>query len=89
MQEGLVVAHRLPGHMNGETFAAFMPQIFARLNQYASEMKLGEVNAVTIHAMGAPCQMFRHGEVLFAALGSPNDPLPTHALTLCAETFKK
>ena len=88
MQEGLLVAQRLPEHMNGETFAAFLPQIFARLNQYACEMKLGEVNAVTVHAGGVPCQMFRQGEVLFAAVGQAGEPLPTDALHLCASQFK-
>ena len=89
MQEGLLVAHRLPDHMNGETFAAFLPQVFARLNQYAGEMKLGEVNALTIHSEGLPCQLFRHGEVLFAALGKEGEPLPSAALSLCASHFKK
>ncbi len=89
MQEGLVVAHRLPDQMNGETFAAFMPQIFARLNKYAGEMSLGAINAVTLHTQGAPCQMFQHGEILFAALGNAGEALPAHALHLCADTFKK
>ena len=88
MQEGLLVAHRLPEHMNGETFAAFLPQIFARLNQYSAEMKLGEVNALTIDAQGVPCQMHRKGEVLFAALGRAGEPLPFHALELCAAQIK-
>ena len=89
MQEGLLVAQRLPEQMNGEAFAAFLPQIFARLNQYAGEMKLGEVNALTIHSEGLPCQMFRHGEILFAALGRDGEPLPSEALSLCASYFKK
>ncbi len=89
MQEGLLVAQHLPEHMNGEAFAAFLPQIFARLNQYAGEMKLGEVNALTIHSQSLPCQMFRHGEILFAALGRDGEPLPSDALTLCASHFKK
>ena len=88
MQEGLLVAHRLPEHMNGETFAAFLPQIFARLNQYAAEMKLGEVNSLTINAQGVPCQMHRSGAVLFAALGRAGEPLPFHALELCTAQIK-
>ena len=89
MQEGLLVAQRLPDHMNGEAFAAFLPQIFSRLNKYADEMKLGEVNALTIHSESMPCQMFRHGDVLFAALGKEGESLPSGALTLCASQFKK
>ena len=41
LQEGLVVAANLPEEMKGDTVAAFLPQIFARLNHYAGEMKLG------------------------------------------------
>ena len=89
MQEGLLVAHRLPEHLNAEAFAAFLPQIFARLNQYAGEMKLGEVNGLTIHTDSLPCQMFRHGEILFAALGRNGEALPSDALTLCASYFKQ
>jgi predicted regulator of Ras-like GTPase activity (Roadblock/LC7/MglB family) len=88
MKEGLLVAQRLPEHLNGEAFAAFLPQIFARLNQYAGEMKLGEVNELTINTQGAPCQMFRLGEVLFAAVGRTGEPLPSQALSLCAAQIK-
>ncbi len=89
MQEGLLVAHRLPEHLNGETFAAFLPQIFARLNKYAGEMKIGVVNSITVQAAGAPCQMYQHGEILFAAVGRTGEALPIHALDLCAGQFKK
>ena len=88
MKEGLLVAQRLPEHLNGEAFAAFLPQIFARLNQYSTEMKLGEVHSVTINTEGAPCQMFRLGEVLFAAVGRAGEPLPSQALNLCAGQIK-
>lgn len=89
MQEGLVVAQKLSEPMSGETFAAFLPQIFSRLNQYSGEMKLGPVNAVTIESEGVSCRMFRHGEVFFAAVGQPGQPLPDEALALCASQFKK
>ena len=88
MKEGLLVAQRLPEHLHGEAFAAFLPQIFARLNQYSGEMKLGEVNEVTINTSGGPCQMFRLGEVLFAAIGRAGEPLPSQALSLCAGQIK-
>ena len=88
MTEGLLVAQRLPEHLNGEAFAAFLPQIFARLNQYSGEMKLGEVNEVTINTQAGPCQMFRLGDVLFAVVGRAGEPLPSQALTLCATQIK-
>ncbi len=89
MQEGLLVAQKLPEHLNGEAFAAFLPQIFARLNQYAGEMKLGEVDELSFSARGAQCQSFRLGEVLFATVGKAGETLPTEALRLCANQLKK
>lgn len=87
--EGLVVAHALPEHLNPETFAAFLPQVFARLNQYSAEMQLGEIDEVAITSHGAPCRMFRLGEVFFAVLGEPGAVLPDHALRLCAQALIK
>lgn len=84
LQEGLVVAHRLPDPLKGEVFAAFLPQIFARINQYSNEMKLGAVDDLLINAHGLPCHLFRVGQVYFAALGKPGIPLPTPVLRLCA-----
>ncbi|HET6409187.1 MAG TPA: hypothetical protein VFG14_14960, partial [Chthoniobacteraceae bacterium] len=85
LQEGLVIAHRLPEPLKGEVFAAFLPQIFARINQYSNEMKLGTVDDLLINAHGLPCHLFRIGQVYFAALGNkPGEPLPTSVLRLCA-----
>jgi predicted regulator of Ras-like GTPase activity (Roadblock/LC7/MglB family) len=84
LQEGLVIAHRLPEPLKGEVFAAFLPQIFARINQYSKEMKLGTVDDLLINAHGLPCHLFRVGQVYFAALGNPGEPLPTATLRLCA-----
>ena len=89
MQEGLLVAHLLPEQLNGEAFAAFLPQILSRVNQYAGEMKLGEVDELTISARGAQCHVFRLGEVLFATVGNAGATLPTDALRLCATHLKK
>lgn len=85
LQEGLVIAHRLPDPLKGEVFAAFLPQIFARLNQYSGEMKLGGVSEIVIHANGGPCHLFRRGQVYFAALGHPDATLPMPLLRLCAD----
>jgi predicted regulator of Ras-like GTPase activity (Roadblock/LC7/MglB family) len=85
LQEGLVIAHRLPEPLKGEVFAAFLPQIFARINQYSGEMKLGGVDDIIVNTSGGQCHMFRVGQVFFAALSKPGHPLPAHALRLCAE----
>ena len=85
LQEGLVIAHRMPEPFKGEIFAAFLPQVFARLNQYAGEMKLGGVDELTIQTQSGPCHLFRRGQVYFAALGRPGTTVSMHALRLCAD----
>jgi predicted regulator of Ras-like GTPase activity (Roadblock/LC7/MglB family) len=87
LQEGLVIAHDLPEPMKGEVFAAFLPQIFARLNQYASEMRLGAVEDIRLQSSSGPCHVFRRDQVFFAAVGKVGEPLPTHTLHLCADAL--
>jgi predicted regulator of Ras-like GTPase activity (Roadblock/LC7/MglB family) len=82
LREGLVVAAKLPEHMKGDTVAAFLPQIFARLNNYAQEMQLGEVEDVLLTTNGAHFQGYRMGEVYFAVLGIAGEALPWDALRL-------
>ena len=87
LQEGLVIAHQLPEPRKGEVFAAFLPQIFARLGQYANDMKLGAVHDILIQSGNGPCHVFRRGQVFFAALGMVGEPLPTPILRLCMEAL--
>ena len=85
LQEGLVIAHKLPEALKGDIFAAFLPQIFARLNQYCGEMKLGGVNEISVVTEAGPCHLFRRGQVFFAAVGKPDSAVPLHNLRLCAD----
>jgi predicted regulator of Ras-like GTPase activity (Roadblock/LC7/MglB family) len=85
LQEGLVIAHKLPEPLKGEIFAAFLPQIFARLNQYSGEMSLGTIDEVVVHTEAGPCHLFRRGQVLFAALAKPGSAVPAQILRLCAD----
>ena len=89
LQEGLVVANRLPQGMNAEVFAAFLPQMFARINQYTREMRLGDVGEMLLQASEVQCKIFRLGEVFFAALGQPDEALPSADLQLCARELNK
>ncbi len=85
LQEGLLVAAHLPEHMKGDTVAAFLPQIFARLTNYAGEMKLGGVEDILFTSNGAHFQTYRLGEVYFAVLGKPGESLPWEGLRLIVE----
>ncbi len=76
LEEGLVVAQKLPGGIEGDTFAAFMPQIFSRLDKYTGEMQLGETSEVSLVTSNGPCRFFRRGKVFFATLGKTGATLP-------------
>ena len=89
LQEGLPVANSLPEGIKGELVAAFLPQIFARLNQYSGEMKLGEVDDLLFTTHGAHCQIYRLGFVYFAVLGHPGESLPWHELQLIAAELRR
>lgn len=87
LHEGLVIAHHLPESMKGEVFAAFLPQIFARLNQYSGEMKLGTITDLELNAAGRRCHIFRLGQIYFGALAKPGRTLPAETLSLCAKAL--
>ena len=89
LQEGLPVATSLPEGIKSELVAAFLPQIFARLNQYSGEMKLGEVDDLLFTTHGAHCQIYRLGFVYFAVLGHPGESLPWHELQLIAAELRR
>jgi predicted regulator of Ras-like GTPase activity (Roadblock/LC7/MglB family) len=82
LQEGLPVAHSLPEGVKNEVVAAFLPQIFARLNQYAGEMKLGDVDDLLFTTHGAHCQIYRLGFLYLAVLGKPGESLPWQELQI-------
>ena len=85
LQEGLLVAADLPEEMKGDTVAAFLPQIFARLTNYAGEMKLGAVEDVLFTTNGAHFKIFRLGELYYAILGKAGESLPWDDLRCIAE----
>ena len=89
LQEGLQVAHAMPEGFKSDVVAAFLPQIFARLNQYSGEMKLGEVDDLLFTTHGAHCQIYRLGFIYFAVLGKPGESLPWHELRLIADELAK
>ncbi len=76
LAEGLVISQRLPEGFSAETFAAFMPQIFSRLEKYTAEMQLGSASVITIETAHGPCRIARLGKVFFGTLGRTGQHLP-------------
>lgn len=89
LREGLVVAARLPAHMKADTVAAFLPQIFARLNNYTNEMDLGQVEDLLLTINGAHFQSYHMGDLYFAVLGKAGEALPWNELQVVVQELQK
>ena len=70
--------------MNADTLAAFLPQIFERVNQSTRELRMGALNNVNFTVGNVPWKIFRVNAVYFAAFGRTNEILPTAPLAALA-----
>jgi predicted regulator of Ras-like GTPase activity (Roadblock/LC7/MglB family) len=84
LPDGLMVASRLSPDLNGDTLAAFLPQIFAKVNQCTKELRMGELNNVNFTVGNVPWKIFRVNAIFFAAFGRAGEPLPTAQLAALA-----
>ncbi|HEY5296501.1 MAG TPA: roadblock/LC7 domain-containing protein [Verrucomicrobiae bacterium] len=84
LPDGLKVASLIPADLNGDTLAAFIPQIFARVNQSSRELRMGDVNNLSFTVGNVPWKIFRVNAVYFAAFGRANESLPTAQLAALA-----
>lgn len=84
LQDGLLVAANMPADIKGETIAAFVPQIFGRLNQYTKELQMGDTSAVSFTVEAGTIQVYNTGIIYFAAFGRKGDLLPLAELQLIA-----
>jgi predicted regulator of Ras-like GTPase activity (Roadblock/LC7/MglB family) len=90
LPDGLMVASQISSGLNGDTLAAFLPQIFGKVNQCTKELRMGELNNVNFTVGNIPWKIFRVNAIFFAAFGRAGYPLPTAQLaTLAAELDHK
>ena len=69
LPDGLRVASEVPPELNADTLAAFLPQIFERVNQSTRELRMGALNNVNFTVGNVPWKIFRVNSVYFAAFG--------------------
>ena len=84
LPDGLMVASKLSADLNGDTLAAFLPQIFSKVNQCTNELRMGELNNLNFTVGNVPWKIFRVNAIFFAAFGRAGQPLPTAALAALA-----
>jgi predicted regulator of Ras-like GTPase activity (Roadblock/LC7/MglB family) len=76
MQDGLLVANRIQPNLNGDMLAAFLPQLFGRLEQYAKELMWGEIRSLNFEVDNMAVHIFNVGYVYFTVLGRAGEDLP-------------
>jgi predicted regulator of Ras-like GTPase activity (Roadblock/LC7/MglB family) len=89
LQDGLLVAAKLPPGYCAEVFAAFLPQMFEKMNQYAQAMKLGSPGQLNLVVENLLLQVYKTGRVYFAILSQRDSPLPTAELSVIANELER
>ena len=90
LPDGLMVASRIPPEFNGDTLAAFLPQIFSKVTQCTKELRMGELNNLNFTIGNVPWKIFRVNAIFFAAFGRAGEALPSAELAgLAAELDRK
>lgn len=86
-KDGLMIASKLAAGQNGETLAAFLPQAFGRMNQYAGDMQLGGLKVLTLHTEQFQVEIHRLGDIYFAVAATTGQTLPSASLQTVAQNF--
>jgi predicted regulator of Ras-like GTPase activity (Roadblock/LC7/MglB family) len=89
LPDGLKVASQIPPDLNGDTLAAFLPQIFARVNQCSRELRMGDMNNLSFTVGNVPWKIFRVNAVYFAAFGRAGENLPSAQLAALAASLDR
>jgi predicted regulator of Ras-like GTPase activity (Roadblock/LC7/MglB family) len=84
LPDGLKVADKVPPELNADTLAAFLPQLYGRVNQCSKELRMGELNNLNFTVGNVPWKIFRVNAVYFAAFGRAGQALPTAQLAMLA-----
>ena len=90
MQDGLLVAAQLPEILKADTVAAFLPQIFGRMNQYTKELQLGGLTSLILNVENSSWQIVKSGAMYLVAIGDPKKTFSLDKLnTLAAQLAVK
>jgi predicted regulator of Ras-like GTPase activity (Roadblock/LC7/MglB family) len=84
LQDGLLVAAQLPPGLDGDTIAAFLPQMYGRMNQYCKELRFGDPTKMTFILGEMPLKIYRGEGLFFTVLGRTGEDLPHPQLDVIA-----
>ena len=85
-----MVASKISADMNGDTLAAFLPQIFGKVSQCTHELRMGELEQPEFHRGQCPMENFPRERDFLRRIWHAGKPLPTAQLAaLAAELDRK
>jgi predicted regulator of Ras-like GTPase activity (Roadblock/LC7/MglB family) len=84
MSDGLLVTSQAPADVKAETIAAFLPQMFGRMNQYTKELALGPLQHLTLGVENGTWHVIKCANIYFAVLGKRGETLPLNLLAQVA-----
>ncbi len=87
--DGLLVTAQLPGEIQADMLAAFVPQLFTRMVQCAKELKFRAPAHCLFHLENLPLQIFQAGRLYFVVLGKAGEALPKIQLGAIAAQLER
>ncbi len=84
LSDGLLVTSNTPPSIKADTIAAFLPQMFGRMNQYTKELALGPLQQLTLGVENAQWHVVKCPNIYFAVLGKHGETLPLNLLAQIA-----
>ena len=89
MQDGLFVAGQVASPWKAEATAAFLPQIYSRLNHYLKELGVGETSSVTLNTANGTLFVFNAGIIYFAVISKPDETVPLAPIKLIVSELSR
>jgi len=89
MNDGLLVTSTLPPKIKSEMLAAFLPQMFGRMSQYAREIGMSAVGSLSFSVEEGVWQVLRQSNVFLAVLCRPDQTLPMGPLAAIGAELNK
>lgn len=88
-EDGLMIASQLPAQFKSETLSAFVPQIYGRASQSATELDWPALTSVRLSFGEQQCEIFKTGKLYYVIVGKPGEELPSQVLRKIAAELTK
>jgi competence protein ComEA len=63
MEDGLLLTGQLPEHLDQNTISVFAPQLFKKVGRYTRELRVGQIQRLTVFTDQQPLSIFQAGDI--------------------------